>query len=121
MDNMDNGPLTERMNPMTLVGMTPHKSRPTFAKLVAQEPRLRTLLQRAQAVKDDRRKPAFCANAVWYGYGPYHGRGLKEQLCWLVGWGRKDGHPILATEEAYDVAYETIYLALPNCRECLCG
>jgi hypothetical protein len=65
------------------------------------------------------RSKTFCANANWYGYS---GPGLKEKLCQLVGWEAKTDDPRLKTNEAYDVAYEAIYEALPDCRgRCSCG
>ena len=87
-------------------------SRTTWEQLVKIEPRLKAILGEAQAVSSDD-DPHFCANAVWYAGG------LKERLCKLVGWDRKP-HPVLGTEEAYDVAYDTCYNALPDCRDCLC-
>ena len=83
----------------------------TFEELCALEPRLRELYQRAKAVRDDRRKPSFCANSIWY-------RELKPELCRLVGW--EASNPALRTSEAYDLGYETIYEVLPPCRNCLC-
>ena len=67
-----------------------------------------------------RSRPAnFCANEVWYGY--FHRVGLKKRLCQLVGWERADRDPVLGTSAAYDVAYEVIYQALPDCRgRCAC-
>jgi hypothetical protein len=91
----------------------------TWANLVAAEPRLAALLAEARSIRDDRRHPTFCANAVWYGYRGY-GHGLKARLEQLVGWDRK-GHQLLGTEAAYDLAYDTIYSALPNCRQCGCA
>jgi hypothetical protein len=87
--------------------------RPTWTDLVAEEPRLAALLEEARGYRKTA-KPTFCANAVWYGYGS-RGEPLKDSVSRLVGWERKE-HPLLGTEGAYDVAYETIYEALPNCR-----
>jgi hypothetical protein len=90
----------------------------TWNDLVAAEPRLAVLLADARAVRDDRRRPSFCANAVWFGW---HGDGgFKSQLRYLVGWGCRPD-PILGTQAAYDLAYRTIYNALPDCRNCLCA
>jgi hypothetical protein len=89
----------------------------TFEELARMEPVLRALLKEARAYRR-KRGPSFCANGVWYAPG-----GLKQRLSGLVGWGRKwrlpPGH-LLGTEEAYDVAYDTIYAALPDCRDCAC-
>jgi hypothetical protein len=89
---------------------------PTWRQLVAAEPRLARLLREARAV--DGSADDFCANSVWYGYdGPLS---LRERVSRLVGWDRKP-HPLLGTEDAYDVAYDTIYDALPDCRDCGCA
>jgi hypothetical protein len=94
------------------------KPRPTFEALAAQEPRLRDLLAEARSFHDNR-DPVFCANAVWIGYGDFR-PGLKYRLSCLVGWGAEQGGE-LRTSDAYDVAYETISQALPDCRgRCLC-
>lgn len=93
-------------------------TKPTFAQLVKAEPRLADLARAAARVVDDRRAASFCANAHWYGYRGLPG--LKPALEQLVGWGaqRRDEHPVLGTSAAYDVAYETIYCLLPDCRNC---
>jgi hypothetical protein len=97
----------------------------TFNDLVALEPRLAHLLTEARSHKPSRK---FCANEAWYGYFGFSG--LKGKLLRLVGWGREtppDGATDAAKEEtlkssqAYDVAYETVYRALPDCGpECVC-
>jgi hypothetical protein len=81
----------------------------TWDELVKLEPKLGVLLAEAQAVRDD--DPHFCANAIWYDF-------LKPRLVLLVGWCRPDRTKPLASEQAYDVAYDTIYEALPDCRDC---
>jgi hypothetical protein len=96
------------------------KINPSWQELVAIEPRLELLLKRAKQHKDDRRRRYFCANEVWYGYGPYYGLGLKGVLVRLVGFNAGQRHPRLITPEAYDVAYDTVYDALPYCRNCSC-
>jgi hypothetical protein len=90
----------------------------TWREMVKLEPRLGALLREAQKV--DGSDPHFCANDVWYGYegGCYAGRGLKRQLCQLVGWYAR--RPELRGCDCYDVAYMKIYDALPPCRDCLC-
>src|SRR5262245_38074830 len=94
----------------------------TFAQLARLEPGLRALLREARSYH--RGAPRnFCANAVWYGYprgpGPCGG-GLKDRMQRLVGFHRRDGDEVLRTSAAYDVAYDTIFRALPDCRECGC-
>ena len=92
-------------------------TRPAWAELCALEPRLLDLARKA--LTTDGGKPNFCANAVWYGYNGR--RGLKPYLSLLVGWGAAPYAPaILRTSAAYDVAYQTIYEALPDCRRCGC-
>lgn len=81
---------------------------PTWEELVALEPRLAELYTEARAVRRTRR---FCANAVWV-------RQFKPRLLRLAGWYAEK--PELRTTGAYDVAYRTLYAALPDCRGCLC-
>jgi hypothetical protein len=93
-------------------------SQPTFPQLVSLEPRLAGLLEEAKAYRQKVGRN-FCANAVWYGYRG-HKPGLRQRLTQLVGWNshRKD---LLGSSAAYDVAYQTIYRALPDCgADCVC-
>jgi hypothetical protein len=93
--------------------------RPTFAELARLEPTLNDLLAEAKA---HRRKAGrhFCANDVWYGFGDHY-PGLKRKTSWLVGWHADEGaDPRLRTPAAYDVACQTIYNGLPDCRDCGC-
>lgn len=91
----------------------------TFDRLCELEPKLKSLADEASATRDDGTKEAFCANAIWYGY--FGHPGIKPRLLLLVGWERPDGPDELLTTEAYDVAYDTIYNMLPDCRgECGC-
>jgi hypothetical protein len=95
----------------------------SFEEIAKLEPRLAALYAMAQAIKDDGRGDYFCANEHWYGYGPVSlGRGLRAQVEKLVGWAvkKRGGNPRLATCRAYDIAYQTIYAALPDCRDCNC-
>lgn len=90
-----------------------------FFKLTLLEPRLLDLYAEASAVKDDKTEPSFCANEVFYGY---HGlRGFKRRISALVGWDAESNHPALVCSTAYDTAYQTIYEALPDCRDCICA
>ena len=80
--------------------------------LAAASPGLRELYRDIKAVKDD--GPSFCANQVWY-------LRFKPRLIELVGYWA-NGPDILRTDEAYDVAYQTLYELLPDCRDCTwCG
>lgn len=87
----------------------PPEAIPTFADLAAIEPRLQALLDEARGICAVK---GYVAGKVWYGYGGYPG--LKPRLLDLVGWERPEAHPLLSTSAAYDVAYETIYEALPD-------
>ena len=87
----------------------------TFDEIVAAEPRVGELMREAQAVKYS--GPKFCANAVWYGYSGH--RGIKPRLETLVGWFAEN--KALTDNHTYDVAYQTIYDALPSCgSKCSC-
>lgn len=91
----------------------------TWQQLVRLEPRLAALLAEAKVVRDDGRGRWFCGNAVFYGYPGW--RGFKPRLRALVGWDRPAYHPVLSGRRAYDLVYQTIYRALPDCRgECGC-
>lgn len=114
-------PLVEFDLPLDEPACEPQSDTPlTFEELCKLEPRLLALYNEVRAVKDNKRKRSFCANAVWYGRGPFDG--FKERLCRLVGYSvrHRGGDPRLATSAAYDVAYHTIYQALPDCRTCAC-
>lgn len=85
----------------------------TFAHLVALEPELGDLLAEVASLKPD---PSghFCANAAWYGY-QQRPSGFRKRLSQLVGHlSGLDG--VLGTSRAYDIAYQTLYQALPDCR-----
>jgi hypothetical protein len=102
-------------------GYAPGPIRAGFRDLVCAEPRLKTLYHRAASLRIVAPfRPRFCANAAWYGYGRYRHKGIKPVLLPLVGWDRK-GHELLGNHHAYDIAYQTIYEAIPDCRKrCAC-
>lgn len=88
-----------------------------FMELADLEPRLLDLLYEARSFKP---APKFCANEVWYGYRGSGFPGIKPRLSQLVGWFQSSGGK-LRTKEAYDIAYEAIYGALPHCQPgCSC-
>ncbi|MGA2974706.1 MAG: hypothetical protein ABSF77_05285 [Spirochaetia bacterium] len=87
------------------------KKMDTFNELCQKEPRLRALYYRARSIRDDKSNPSFCANNFWVNE-------LKPVLLGLVGWEAEN--PELRTSEAYELSYEVIYEALPDCRNCLC-
>jgi hypothetical protein len=82
----------------------------TFEQLAELDPSLNVLLRRA------RNQSGNCANAAWY--GP---EGLRKAMTRVVGHLRTQGGPEeLRTSHAYDVAYRTLYAALPDCDGCNC-
>jgi len=93
-----------------------------WALCVRREPDLAALERAAGWFRGG---PGFCANGVWY-------RVLKPVLCGLVGWTRaprmavegrdRDEEDFLHGTRAYDVCYQRIYAALPDCEhDGLCG
>lgn len=56
---------------------------------------------------------SFCANKVWYIW-------VEPQLKELVGEHAQKQDSLLRSPEAYDLARETLYRLLPNCRNCVC-
>jgi len=103
---------------------SPHATPPrlTWARLVRLEPRLARVLAAAKAI-DPGDNPHYCANRSWYGYDDHAGGGLRGRVGQLVGWGRRGQPgvaPALTTSEAFDIAYQTVYDALPGCRGCWC-
>ena len=91
----------------------------TWEWVVRIEPRLARLLADIQQIRDDGQGEYFCRNEVWYGWG-VRGGGYKREMYALVGLWAAD--PLVATSHAYDVAYRTLYNALPPCRgPCGCG
>lgn len=97
-------------------------SRLTFDQLSDLEPRIAVLHERVASIKDDKNNSLyFCANEHWYGY---NGRvSIREEVYQLVGddvVGDPSIDQRLATSDAYDTVYRTLYDALPDCRNCCC-
>lgn len=88
----------------------------TWKMLIELEPRLIDLERRIKAIKDNKKKPSFCANWFWYS-SPNR---FRNHMSDLVGWDAEGDNPILKSSKAYDVAYEHLYSLLPNCRNCIC-
>lgn len=87
----------------------------TWDMLVKEEPELKELLKRAKAINDNKAKDSFCANYIWYR------KGFRESVYKLVGWEAKKGMAdFMYTTTAFDIAYDKIYDALPDCRNCIC-
>lgn len=86
---------------------------PSWEQLVAAEPKLAALLAEAQAVSSEGQE-RFCANTIWYSR-------FKPRLLPLVGWDSlRQRDPLLGSEGAYNRAYDVLYDALPDCRNCFC-
>ena len=84
----------------------------SFAALARIEPGLARLMRDVRAVRDTG-AAWFCANDCWYQPG-----GFKSRLLRLAGWFARK--PELRNSESYDIAYDAIYAALPDCRACAC-
>jgi hypothetical protein len=98
----------------------------TTADLARLDPRIAALLEKAHSyyriAADDE---AFCRRAVFHGYpGWPHFRagGLKRRVTELAGWERREGPAELQTEDAYDIVYDAVLYALPECwgDQCSC-
>jgi hypothetical protein len=89
-----------------------HQEALTWDRLVELEPKLGVILSQIPG-SDDRKAARFCANRLWH-------LKLKPQVVALVGWLRPQRHPILSTQQAYDLAYHKLDSALPRCRNCSC-
>lgn len=83
----------------------------TWEMICELEPGMEQLYQQAESIRDDERRPRFCANKIWY-------RHFKPLVVWRVG--RQASIPALKSSLAYDIACDKIYNALPNCRNCSC-
>lgn len=83
----------------------------TWNKLILLEPRLLTLYDEA---KNTEQKPGYTANAKWFGEGEYRSQAIKPRLLRLVGWTAEGDEDTLHSCQAYDIAYHTIYWALPD-------
>jgi hypothetical protein len=90
-----------------------HEYMMTFDELCQHDAHLRALLQ--EVTKERYRKDSnFCANELWYALPRTRGFvGIKFLMQQLVGHGARRVE--LRTQDAYDVAYHTLYNAMPNC------
>ena len=82
---------------------------PEFQRLVDEAPELGRLYTEAASLADPGDTRYFCANRVWYGR-------FRSQVVEQVGF--RAWNPKLRTTSAYDLGYQTIYNALPDCRNC---
>ena len=83
----------------------------TWEMLAALEPDLLHLLDAARSADSNTGGDHFCGQQFWL-------QELKPDVLNLVGYGRRDHHPILGTSAAYDLAYRTLLKAVPECRDC---
>ena len=83
----------------------------TWEELIAIEPALQEMLTEISHIEDA--SPSFCANQTWFDQ-------YDERMGWLVGWYATKANPRLRTSDAYDLAFEKLYNALPDCRDCNC-
>jgi hypothetical protein len=81
----------------------------SWEELIAHEPRLDDLLAEARSLKAG---DGYCRETVWF----WGEKSFKRRVCKLIGWDSPHLHTILATCEAYSLAYQTIRDALPPCR-----
>ena len=89
----------------------------TWKEMVKIEPHLAKLLKEAKSHKGG---PGHrCANDIWYDYGSPGMNGLKSDVHALVGWEAQNR--LLSSSRCYDIAYQKIYSALPDCGDdCEC-
>lgn len=88
----------------------------SWERICEIEPRLKVAEREILRIADKGGK-AFCANAVWYGYGDPD-FSFKERVVRYAGWEAEE--PRLRSNAAYDIAYEHLYELLPACRNCWC-
>ena len=79
----------------------------TWAKIIEIEPRLKRAYKIAKNENKDELPENYCANEIFY-------RRLKPEIVELVGWSARDRR--LRSSQAYDIAYEKILNALPDCQ-----
>ena len=81
-----------------------------FAELCKREPLLASLKNEAVQMFT-RPGKRFCANQVWYSQ-------FKPRLELLVGWYCHNNDDAVKSSEAYSLATDVIYSALPDCVDC---
>lgn len=90
-------------------------SRITFERICELDDRVRVLFDDAKRAGDE--DQYFDGIAAWFGEVGYEKYSFKQRLCDLVGWHRHRGPIELESHEAYEVAYRTIFDAMPPDRE----
>lgn len=87
------------------------KQKITWETIIAIDPYFDDLLREIEGIEQGEN---FCANNVWY-------KRYKPIVLRRVGWYAPNYAPeILKTERAYEIVYEKLYDALPNCKGCGC-
>jgi hypothetical protein len=74
---------------------------PSWAELVRAEPKLAALRARARVLGRKVRRGNYWP--VW--------ERVKAEMATLVGWHRRDRHPLLGTSSAWDAAYAVLIKA----------
>lgn len=83
----------------------------TWETIIAIDPFFDDLLHEIEGTEPGER---FCANDIWY-------KKYKPIILRRVGYCSPNYAPeILKTERAYEIVYEKLYGALPNCKGCGC-
>ncbi|GAN33722.1 MAG: hypothetical protein DYG83_10320 [Candidatus Brocadia sp. AMX2] len=83
----------------------------TWETIIAIDPYFDDLLHGIKTIKPGEK---FCANETWY-------KEYKPIILRRVGYFAPNYAPeILKTEKAYDVVYQKLYDALPDCKGCAC-
>ncbi|BAH74204.1 hypothetical protein [Solidesulfovibrio magneticus] len=85
----------------------------SWEELVEIEPDLRWMLQAIKLIRRPKAPASFCANRIWYCC-------FKPRLLQLVGHSCRRKNSALRSSAAYDTAYQKLYNALPDCRNCGC-
>lgn len=82
----------------------------TWEEIIQIDARVKKLHEKAKNldINED-----YCADREWFRDG-----GFRDQLKELVGFKRQDKPVRLRTAKAYEIAYQKIYHALPDCRCC---
>lgn len=82
-----------------------------WRELAELEPQLQKLYEEAKSYEDKSPDSYSYVNGIFYDK-------IRPKVVKLVGWSQKDKavNPQLTTSRAYDIAYEKIYNALPNCK-----
>jgi hypothetical protein len=81
----------------------------SWAEIVAIEPQVELIVAAARSITYDPEAEYSCGPREFHEPG-----GFKDQLSEYVGW--RACEPRLRTERAYDIVYDKVRRALPDCR-----